>query len=114
MGRKSRMRIVSQDRKSSINFDHYEIWVQGEAVYRRTKGENALLGVYATPQRAEEVFEDIHKAYAPVYSISDKLTDEEITNMIMPSKNVAANNITNVSDVCLTTYDNYVYYMPKK
>lgn len=109
------MRIVSQDRKYSINFDHYEIWVQGDAVYRKIKGETMLLGVYSTPQRAKEVFEDIHKAYAPVYSISDKLTAEELAAMIIPSKNVFANNILNAgSDMCLTTYDNYVYYMPEE
>lgn len=109
------MRIVSQNRNYSINFDNCEVWVQGDAVYRKIKGENMLLGVYATPQRAKEVFDDIHKAYAPVYSISDKLTEEEITAMIMPSKNVLANNVINAGvDMCLTTYDNYVYYMPEK
>ena len=65
--------------------------------------------------RAKEVFEDIHKAYAPIYSISDNLTAEEVAAMIMPSVNVSAVNIINTgSEMCLTTYDNYVYYMPKE
>lgn len=109
------MRIVSQNRKCSINFDNCEIWVQGEALYRKIKGENILLGVYDSPQRAKEIFEDIHKAYAPVYSISDNLTEEQLKAMIVPSKNVMANNIVNAGpEMCLTTYDNYVYYMPEE
>ncbi len=60
-------------------------------------------------------FEDIHKAFAPVYSISDNLTDEQVNTMLLRSKNVDAVNILNTgTDMCLTTYDNYVYYMPKE
>lgn len=109
------MRIVSQNKDLSIDFDRCEIWTQMNVIYRRVGHDSIPIGVYATPERAREVFEDIHKAYAPVYSISDKLTEEEIAAMIMPSKNVSAMNIINAgSEMYLTTYDNYVYYMPEK
>lgn len=109
------MRIVSQKRDLSVEFERCEIWTQNNVIYRRIGHDSIPIGVYATPERAKEVFEDIHMAYAPVYSISDKLTKEEITTMIMPSENVRANNIINAgTDMCLMTYDNYVYYMPEK
>lgn len=109
------MRIVSQNRDLSVDFDCCEIWTQSSVIYRRVGHDSIPIGVYATPERTKEVFEDIHKAYAPVYSISDKLTEEEIAAMIMPSRNVSAVNIINAGlDMCLTTYDNYVYYMPKE
>ena len=109
------VRLVSQKRDLSVDFDRCEIWTQNNVIYRRVGNDSIPIGVYATQERAKEVFEDIHKAYAPVYSISDKLTEEEIAAMIIPSKNVLAKNITNAGmDMCLTTYDNYVYYMPEK
>ena len=109
------MRIVSQDRDLSIDFTQCEIWTQSNVVYRRIGRDSMPIGVYMTRERAKEVFEDIHKAYAPVYSISDKLTEEELAAMLLPSKNVMANNIINTRpDMCLITYDNYVYYMPKE
>ena len=109
------MRIVSQNRDLSIDFDRCEILMQSNVIYRRVEHDSIPIGVYATQERAKEVFLDIHKAYAPVYSISDKLTEEELVKMIMPSKNVLANNIINTgSNICLTTYDNYVYYMPEE
>lgn len=109
------MRIVSQNRDLSFDFDRCEIWTQRNVIYRRVGNDSIPIGVYATQERAKEVFEDIHKAYAPVYSISDKLTEEEVAAMIMPSRNVSARNIINTGpEMCLITYDNYVYIMPEK
>ncbi len=109
------MRIVSQDRNLSIDFERCEIWKQDNIIYRRVNIDSLPIGIYATTERASEVFEDIHKAYAPVYSISDGLTEEQLKAMIIPSKNVIVNNIVNTgAEMCLTTYDNYVYYMPEE
>ena len=109
------MRIVSQNRDLSIDFNQCEIWTQSNVIYRRVGRDSLPIGAYATTERAQEVFEDIHKAYAPIYSISDKLTEEQLRAMIMPSKNVLASNILNAgAEMCLTTYDNYVYYMPEE
>lgn len=109
------MRIVSQNRDLSVDFDRCEIWSQYNVIYRRIGTDSKVIGQYATEERAAEVFEDIHKAFAPVYSISDNLTEEQINAMLLPSKNVGAVNILETGpDMCLTTYDNYVYYMPKE
>ena len=109
------MRIVSQNGDLSINFDRCEIWMQSNLIYRRIGHDSVPIGVYSSQERVREVFEDIHKAYAPVYSISDNVSEDEIKRMLMPSKNVVANNIINTGlEMCLTTYDNYVYYMPEK
>ena len=107
------MRVVSQKRNYSIDFDRTVFWVQLEVIYAKIGTESIAIGQYESDKRAAEVFEDMHKAYAPVYSISDGLTDEQIAAMIIPSSNIEAKNIVNSgSDICLTTFDNYVYYMP--
>ena len=107
------MRIVSQDRKSSVDFDSCEICMQDNYIFRQI-GENArVIGMYKTSERAEEVFEDIHKAYTPVYSISNNLTEEQIRGMFIQSENIVARNIIDSDgNMSVTTYDQYVYYMP--
>lgn len=107
------MRVVSQKRNYSIDFDRTVFWVQLEVIYAKIGTESIAIGQYESDKRAAEVFEDMHKAYAPVYSISDGLTDEQIAAMIIPSSNIEAKNIVNSgSGISLATYDNYVYYMP--
>lgn len=110
------MRIVSQDRTLSINFDCCEMKRLGTAiVIHREEHRHEMIGEYDSPERAAEVFEDIHKAYAPVYSISSNLTEDEVRNMIIKSENIAACNILEFGEgKSLTTYSEYVYYMPEK
>lgn len=77
--------------------------------------DNQVIGRYASQKRAAEVFEDIHKAYAPVYSISCNLTEEQIKGIFIQSENVVARNIIDSDgNMNVTTYDQYVYYMPEE
>ena len=62
-----------------------------------------------------EVFEDIHRAYAAVYSFSDGLSEEQVREILMTSKNIDAKHILNTGpDMYITTFENYVYYMPEE
>lgn len=109
------MRIVSQRRNYSFDFNQAIIWVQYEGIYAKADSTDVLIGKYASEGRAAEVFEDIHKAYAPVYSISDNVTCEQVYKMLIPSKNIVADNIVDSGqDFSLTVFDNYVYYMPEE
>ena len=109
------MRIVSQKRDLSVDFDQCEIWTQDNHIYRRIGMDNQVIGRYASQERAAEVFEDIHKAYAPVYSISCNLTEEQIKGIFIQSENVVARNIIDSDgNMNVTTYDQYVYYMPEE
>ena len=43
------------------------------------------------------------------------MTEDQIREMLIRSKNIVANNITNVGqDACITKFDNYVYLMPEE
>ena len=109
------MRIVSQRRNYSFDFNQAIIWVQYEGIYAKADNTDILIGKYASEKRAAEVFEDIHKAYVPVYSISDNLPWEQVCKMLIPSKNIVDNNIIDSGqDFSLTAFDNYVYYMPEE
>lgn len=107
------MRIVSQKRDLSVDLGQCEVWMQDNVIYRRIGNDSKVIGVYATTERAAEVFEDIHKAYSPYGLICDKLSEEQIP-VFAGSKNVRFPVIKiDESDCNITTYDSVVYYMPE-
>lgn len=109
------MRVVSQSRNFSFDFDRTVFWRQSDVIYAKIGGESIAIGKYKSDERAAGVFEDMHRAYAPVYSISDGLSKEQIESMIVPSKNIEARNVLNAGQsMYITTFDNYVYYMPEE
>lgn len=110
------MRVVSQNRNYSVDFDRTIFWKQNNVIYGKIDDDsNILFGNYKSNERATEVFSDMHTAYSPVYSISDALTEDQIREMLIKSKNIVANNIINAGrDSWISTFDNYVYYMPEE
>lgn len=108
------MRVISQNRAYSVNFDNVIFWRQYEMIYVKTGSESIVFGQYESDERAAEVFEDMHNAYAPVGVIATNLEEAQVAPFI-GSKNVFANVIhMNEPDAAITTYDNYVYWMPEK
>ncbi len=108
------MRIISQNRMYSFDFDRTVFWVQFEIIYAKIGTESIAIGRYESDRRAAEVFEDIHKAYAPVGIITTNLTDEQAREFI-GSVNLHAKIIQmDDSDTEITTYENIVYYMPEE
>ena len=58
------MRIISQAKDLSIDFDHTPICVSYNHVCAIIDGQQKVIGQYETDKRAQEVFNDIHKAYS--------------------------------------------------
>lgn len=108
------MRIVSQHRNYSFDFDHTVIWMQYSCIYAKLGAESILIGKYSTDKRAEKVFEDMHSAYAPVGIITTNLTEDQAAAFI-GSCNTKVNVVQmNDENAGISTYDNYVYYMPEE
>lgn len=110
------MRVISQDRCYSYDFDRTMFWKQDGVLYAHIAGDSRdrVLGNYESDERAAEVFEDMHKAYSPVGLISTNLTDEQVTQFV-GSCNVPIKCIEmNEPNIGITTYDSIVYYMPKE
>ena len=63
------MRIISQSRDLSINFDNCIIEVSGTEILWVDGSRYRRLGEYGSSRRASEVFKDIHNASAAVYSM---------------------------------------------
>lgn len=60
------MRIINQSGTRSINFDNCEVYIDGEYICTSNRGTRDVLGRYKTPERAKEVFEEMHRALMPV------------------------------------------------
>ena len=57
------MRVVSQDKKLSFEFESCEIWLQNESIYKNHYGDNERIGLYGDEDKAQRVFDSMHKAY---------------------------------------------------
>lgn len=107
------MRVVSQNRDYSFDFDRTTFWRQENYIYAKTETENVLIGKYESVKRAAEVFEDMHNAYSPYALICDNLSEEQLKAFV-GSKNVRFPVIKmGESDCNITTYNSVVYYMPE-
>lgn len=107
------MRVVSQNRNYSFDFDRTIFLTQYNIIYARVGADNILIGQYKSDERAAEVFKDMHMAYSPVGLISTNLTEEQVSQFVgscnVPIKCVEMNEI----NTGITIYDSIVYYMPE-
>lgn len=107
------MRVVSQKLDYSVDFDRTTFWTQGTYICAMIADQRVVFGVYESDERAKEVFQDIHKAYAPVGIISSYLNEEQIREFIR-SKNIDMRVMKmNDRDAKAKIFHNTVYYMPE-
>lgn len=110
------MRVISQDRCYSYDFDRTMFWKQDGVICAHIAGDtrDRVIGSYKSSERAAEVFEDMHKTYSgmPILfqnveiseDLSEKLGDWETNCIItrLPGENPKIEQI-----------ENSVYYMPE-
>lgn len=60
------MRVVSQRRNFSFDFDRTVFWTQDNIVYAHigVSMSDKVIGKYESPDRAAEVFDDMHTNYS--------------------------------------------------
>lgn len=109
------MRVISQNRNYSVDFERTVFWKQNNVIYGKIDDDsNILFGNYKSNERADEVFLDMHNAYAPVGIITTNMTDEQVKEFI-GSENLHLRVIQmDNPDTVVSTYDNIVYYMPEE
>lgn len=57
------MRVVSQKKDLSFDFDQSVLSQRDECIYTRLDGRDALIAKYQSHDRAAEVFEEMHEKY---------------------------------------------------
>ena len=107
------MRVISQDRSYSLDFDRTVFWTQYNVIYAKIGIDSVAIGKYDSSERTAEVFEDMHKTYSGMLlfqnveiseDLSEKLGDWE-TNCIIARLPSESQKIEQIG--------NSVYYMPE-
>lgn len=75
------MRLINQAGTRSINFENCEVYIDGQCICTSSRGVRDVLGRYETPERAKEVFKEMHHALTPVMvcnnvELTEKLFEE--------------------------------------
>lgn len=112
------MRIISQNRDISVEFNNVILKIcNGSLIYAYPYANQSavlVLGKYESQERAREVFEDIHNAYAPVGIITTNLTEKQ-TKPFIGSANINMPVIKmDEPGTAITIFNEIVYYMPEE
>lgn len=109
------MRIINQAGTRSINFENCEVYIDGKCICTSSHGVRDVLGRYETPERAKEVFEEMHHALMPVMVCNNvELTEEFLKEIrkagIQHVISVAGGEIPKIENTSLS----FIYQMPEK
>ena len=108
------MRVVSQKRDYSFDFDRTVFWTQYNVIYAKIGIDSIAIGQYESDQRAAEVFEEMHKAYSDMPLIFQNVNPSENFEQVIKEMNHNA-IITVLPDepMKVEQINNLVYYMPE-
>lgn len=111
------MRVISQDRCYSYDFDRTMFWKQDGVLYAHVAGDSRdrVLGNYESDERAAEVFDDMHNTLCgeTVLFQNVEMPDDFQKKLEDWRVNTVISNIPN-SESKIEKIGNHVYYMPKE
>ena len=109
------MRVISQSRNFSFDFDRTVFWTQYNVIYAKIGTESIAIGKYESDERAAEVFEDMHKALCgeTVLFQNVEMPDDFQKKLEDWRVNAVISNIPN-SESKIEKIGNHVYFMPKE
>ena len=108
------MRIINQTGTRSINFDNCEVYVDSECICTSDHGVRDVLGRYATPERAKEVFEEMHRALMPVMVFNDVEPTKELLEEIRKAGIQHGSSVVGGESPRIEIISPFIYRMPKK
>ena len=105
------MRIISQNKDLSIDFNHTPICVSYNHVCAIMDGQQKVIGKYETDARVKKVFEDIHKAYSGDYVKVTEPDDDSYEKLL---KSIVDGTLitTTTKDSSVQYINNGIYIMP--
>ena len=109
------MRVVSQNKNYSFDFDRTAFWTQYNIIYAKLGTESIAIGQYESDERAAEVFEDMHKALCgeTVLFQNVEMPDDFQKKLEDWRVNAVISNIPN-SESKIEKIGNHVYFVPKE
>lgn len=105
------MRIINQAGTRSINFENCEVYIDGQCICTSSRGVRDVLGRYETPERAKEVFEEMHHALTPVMAYNNvELTEKLFEGISEIGISVVDRERPKIENTSLF----FIYRMPEK
>jgi hypothetical protein len=108
------MRIISQDKCHSVDFEHIHLWRQHKAICADIGEKNVEFGIYESDERAAEVFEGIHNAYSDVGFIARNMEPEVTAKLSITENAILRGVILTGGDGSVEVTGNFIYRMPEK
>ena len=109
------MRIISQNKDLSIDFNHTPICVSYNHVCAIMDGQQKVIGKYETEERAKEVFEEIHIAYSGMHIIFKNIEPAENIEEVLKKANLQVlYTVTADRQPDMEYIDNGIYIMPEE
>ena len=105
------MRLINQSGTRSINFDNFEFYIDGECICTNNHGVRDVLGRYKTPERAKEVFKEMHHALMPFMVCNNVEPTEELLEEI---SEIGISVVDRESPKIENTSLFFIYRMPEK
>lgn len=105
------MRLINQSGTRSINFENCEVYIDGECICTSSRGVRDVLGRYETPERAKEVFKEMHHALTPVMVCNNvELTEKLLEEISKIGISVVDRERPKIENTSLF----FIYRMPEK
>ena len=108
------MRLINQSRTRSINFDNCEVYIDGECICTNSRGVRDVLGRYETPERAKEVFEEMHHALIPFMVCENVELTEEVFKEIRKAGIQHVISVVGGESTKIEIVSPFIYRMPEK
>lgn len=107
------MRIISQKRDLSVDFERTPISVNYNHVLATVGDKERVIGEYSTPERATEVFQNIHETYSGLPVIFKNIEPDKSINDWLREAKLNAIYTVNADNADIFKLDNAIFKMPK-
>lgn len=108
------MRVINQSRTRSINFNNFEFYIDGECICTNNHGVRDVLGRYKTPERAKEVFKEMHHALMPFMVCNNVEPTEELLKEIRKAGIQHGISVVDGESPKIEIISPFIYRMPKE
>lgn len=108
------MRIINQAGTRSINFENCKVYIDGQCICTSSRGVRDVLGRYETPERAKEVFKEMHHALAPFMVCNNVKLTEELLKEIRKAGIQHGISVVDGESQKIEIISPFIYRMPEK
>ena len=107
------MRIISQRRDLSVDFESTPIYVNYNHILAIIGDKERVIGEYSTQERAMEVLQTIHETYSGLPVIFKNIEPDKSVNDLLREAKLNAVYTINADNADIFKLDNAIFKMPQ-